>query len=238
MVGWNLYQRQDRRQKILWVDDIDGFKVGDKAKIETGYQYPLVDTHEVVTIEEIYPLGRIKVLRAEESRAIPDQTPINLDGKYKFTVTCVQKHMLQIGDSVVFSGSKYDEINGEHKVVEIDETGTIFSIYTTELYDEDSICLTYKTNGNNVIGLPFEVAVTSPGYNYGSLPKVVGTYHRMIDRAETKITMQETGIGSIEVIEGGARYVDPQVIIVDLEGRGKDAEAEAVVELGVSSQSL
>ena len=65
----NLYQKPEDQQ-LLWVDDVsDGFKVGDMAKIETGYQYPLVDTHEVVTIEEIYPLGRIKVLRAEESRA-------------------------------------------------------------------------------------------------------------------------------------------------------------------------
>ena len=35
--------------------------------------------------------------------------------------------MLRVGDSVVFSGSKYDEINGEHIVQsKIDETGTIF----------------------------------------------------------------------------------------------------------------
>ena len=121
-----------------------------------------------------------------------------------------------------------------HIVQEVDETGTIFVIYTEELYDEeDSICLTYKTNSNNVLGLPFETALISGGYNYGSLPKVLGTYHRMIDRAETKITMQDTGIGSIEVVNGGARYVNPQVIIMDRQGRGKDAEADAVVVQGV-----
>ena len=74
----------------MWVEDVSNFKVGDSAKIETGYQYPLVDTHELVTIREVYPLGRIKVNRAEESRPIPDQTPISIVGRYKFTVKCVQ----------------------------------------------------------------------------------------------------------------------------------------------------
>ena len=224
---------ETKTQKVLWVEDASVFKVGDNVKIETGYQYPLVDTHELVTITQIYPLGRIEVRRAEESRAIPDQTPIKVTDRYKFTVKCVQKHMMNVGDIVKFSGSKYDEINDVHIVREVDETGTQFSVYTKELYGTDSICLTYITNSNNVLGLPFETALISPGYNYGSLPKVLGTYHRMIDRAETKITMQDTGIGSIQVIDGGSRYVNPQVMIIDREGRGKDAEAEATVEYGV-----
>ena len=45
--------------------------------------------------------------------------------------------------------------------------------------------------------------------------------------------MQDTGIGSIEVVNGGARYVNPQVMIIDRQGRGKDAEADAVVVQGV-----
>ena len=224
---------ETRRQKILWVENTSGFEINDRVKIETGYQYPLVDTHEVVIIEEIYPLGRIKVRRAEESRPIPDQTPINLTGKYLYTVSCVQKHMLSVGDTVVFSDSIHEEINSEHTIVHVDETETQFSIYTTELYEEDSKCLTYKTNSFNVEGLPLDVSIISSGYNYNSLPKVVGTYHRMIDRAETKITMQETGIGSIEVLKGGARYVDPKVYIIDRQGRGKDAEAIVEVEMGV-----
>ena len=223
---------ETKTQEVLWVENAKDFKYGDKVKIETGYEYPLLDTHELAVIDEIYPSGRIGVLRTEEARVIPDKTPINVADRFRFTVVCVEKHMLQVGDSVKFSGSKYDEINGNHTVKEIDESGKIFTIYTNELYEQDSPCLTYKTNSKNVLGLPFEVALISPGYNYGSLPRVVGTYHRMIDRAQTKITMQDTGIGSIEVVQGGARYVNPQVFIVDREGRGKDAEAFATVVSG------
>ena len=270
-------------QQYLWIEDVSEFKVGDNLRISTGYRYRASDTGEVVTIQQIYSQGRVRVRRAENSRPIPDQTSVSLMYRYLYTIECVQKHMLKVGDRVTFSGSIYDEVNGTHTVVHVDETETQFSIYTSSLYDKDSKCLKYKTSSYNVEGLPLEVALISGGYNYGSLPRVVGTYHREMDRAQTKITMQGTGIGSIEILKtgygdvydknsyllddpdnnninteifdkltldlseeiydlvgilGGARYVNPEVYIIDREGRGFGAEAVATVENGIVTEII
>jgi hypothetical protein len=224
---------ESRNQNILWVDKPQLFKMFDKADIENGYQYPLLDTHEDVVIEKVYPDGRIKVRRPINSRAIPDQTPITLQGKYLYRVVCSTKHMINIGDTVKFENSIHDEINGSHKVIDIDDTGFEFSVYTTELYDEgDDIDLTYMTNSPRVIGKPADIKIVSGGYGYSSLPKVVGTYHRITERAETKIVMSNSKITKVEVISGGSRYVSPVAHIVDRDGFGSGARADVVLESG------
>ena len=228
---------ESRNQNILWVDKPQFFNIFDKADIETGYQYPLLDTHEDVEIEKVYPDGRIKVRRPVNSRIIPDQTPITLQGKYLYQIVCSTKHMLNIGDTVRFENSIYDEINGPHKVIDIDDTGIQFSIYTSELYDEgDDTNLTYMTNSPRVIGVPADVKIISGGYGYSSLPKVVGTYHRVTERAETRIVLSNSSITKVEVISGGSRYVSPKAYFVDRDGFGSGAEAEVVLDSGKVKQ--
>ena len=62
--------------------------------------------------------------------------------------------------------------------------------------------------------------------------RFVGLYHREIDRGEFKIVLDGGKIGSIEVINGGDRYINPKAIIVDRTNNGKCASVQVNVQCG------
>ena len=109
-----------------------------------------------------------------------------------------------------------------------------FSIFTpTTLEAEPSI--KYSTNSEYAQNEATYMKVTSTGFQYESMPKVVGLYKKYIDRAETKIELFGSTIADVEVIYGGARYVKPKAVFVDKTGNGSGAEAKiTVVDGGVT----
>lgn len=215
---------EDKDQQNLWISDTTHFEVGDQVKIETGYQYTQVDTHETTNILQVYNEGRIRVIRNKDARVIPDQTPITVYGKYLFNFHCGEGHNLNVGDKILIENSVHDELNNEHTVVAVDNLNIRFSIYTRNFYDNGGPCIRYSTSSSSVTGMPHHIKVTSPGYGYSSMPKILGTYHRPIDRAETYINMDGTSIGSVDVLSGGSRYVNPKVIFIDYSGFGSGAK--------------
>ena len=77
-----------------------------------------------------------------------------------------------------------------------------------------------------------KIRVTSPGIGYQILPEILGLYHREIDRGEFKINLDGGKIESIDVINGGDRYINPIAIIVDRSNNGKCATAQVNVQCG------
>jgi hypothetical protein len=107
-----------------------------------------------------------------------------------------------------------------------------FSIFTTENYG-DQTGVTYSTTSLRAQGNVAIVGVSSPGVDYTNLPLAVGVYKKEIDRAKTKISLSGTQIGTIEVLGGGSRYVNPKAVITDTTGRGYGAEALVTVTNGI-----
>ena len=120
----------------------------------------------------------------------------------------------------------------------VELANTRFSIYLDEFYpkgqgvteyDEN---LSYATSSFNAINKVNRIRVTSPGIGYQQLPEIVGLYHREIDRGEFKINLDGGKIGSIDVIDGGSRYINPIAVIVDKTNNGKSATAQVYVQCG------
>ena len=221
---------ETEEQTVLWVDDTTHFKRGDTVKIKTGYDYPAGDTHENAILTALHAKGKISVKRGPEAREIPDETMLMLTGKYMLTITTTGDHGMSLNDRVKIHGSQYEEVNGIHKIVEV--TDDTFSVYMSELYDMSGEYLTYTTSSYNVIAPPSEVSVLAPGYGYHTLPKIKGSFHRVIDRAELEIEQTGSHIDSIKVLKGGSRYVNPVAHIVDIQGYGSGAEATVTVSNG------
>ena len=71
------------------------------------------------------------------------------------------------------------------------------------------------------------------GIGYSDLPVIRGVYKREIDRAELDVNLAGSGVGTINVISGGNRYISPTAYIVDAYNRGSGAIAEVNVTDGV-----
>ena len=116
---------------------------------------------------------------------------------------------------------------------------TRFSIYLDEFYvksqgqQEFDENLEYSTNSFNAINKVNRIRVTSPGIGYQEIPEIIGLYHREIDRGEFKINLDGGKIESIDVINGGSRYVNPIAVIIDRTNNGKCATAQVYVQCGM-----
>ena len=101
---------------------------------------------------------------------------------------------------------------------------TRFTFFTEKDYGEDTTA-TYITDTQNIRSTAARISVASPGIGYESMPSAIGLYKKQSDRAVTKITLNGTTIGSVEVLNGGIRYVNPLAVFSDLTGSGSGAAA-------------
>lgn len=114
-------------------------------------------------------------------------------------------------------------------------TNTQFRIYTEVLYTGET-GFSYSTSSESLEGLATIVEPVSGGIGYNSLPTAVGLYKRAVDRASTKIKLEGTQIGSVEVLFGGARYVSPTAIFGDYTNMGSGATASVTVVDGAITE--
>jgi len=106
----------------------------------------------------------------------------------------------------------------------------VFYLYTSEVHGQDNDNVTYITRGQKAINKPARVVVSSAGVDYTEIPPAVGLYKKEGDRAITTVSLSGTSVDSVDVLGGGARYVDPTVIFYDLQGSGTGATGIATVE--------
>ena len=100
---------------------------------------------------------------------------------------------------------------------------TLFSVYVDEPYGNISD-LTYTTNAIQVEGFASIIEVLSGGIGYIKLPILPGFIRREIDRAVVKFNMNGTTIESVDVINGGNRYYNPQYVIFTENNLGESAD--------------
>ena len=120
-------------------------------------------------------------------------------------------------------------------------TQTQFEIYTKSLYGDDNNNIKYSAAGDAVLNTAAYIEMTSGGAGYVVIPPAGGLIKLEADRAKLKITaeaddiegMEGQTIRSIEVLNGGARYVNPTAVIGDRIGSGTGATADVTVSNGV-----
>ncbi len=106
-----------------------------------------------------------------------------------------------------------------------DETpNTRFTFFTASANGEDA-GVSYITDTNAIRNTAARIAITSPGVGYESMPTAIGLLKKQSDRAQTKITMVGQTVGSVEVLSGGFRYVNPIAVFTDSTGAGTGAAA-------------
>ena len=116
-------------------------------------------------------------------------------------------------------------------------TETQFQIYTSNYYLDDSANLKYSARGEAIENTIAYAYVDSTGTGYEVIPPILGVAKRESNAAvvkinEGKIEVEGLPITEIELINGGARYVNPTCIFTDRGGNGSGASAIATVENG------
>ncbi len=213
-------------QSSLWFESVDHLETGDVVRIKNGSLYDDYIPHEEVKIQKIGG-KKLEVVRGfrNDPKPIEDGTEVVHTTKFLYKITTDTPHLLKKGDYITIRDSLY--ISGTYPVAAV--TDTEIHIHVDELYGVDDPDVYYSTQNPNAQGEPLEITTTSPGFGYNDLPKCLGLYKRFIDRGEFKITKNGTQIAGVEVLNGGARYVNPTAVIVDFENRGSGAEADVVV---------
>ena len=214
-------------QTNLWFESVDHLKTGEVVQILNGSLYDGSTPHEEVKIEKVSG-KQVQVVRGfrNDPKSIDDDTEVVHTSKFLYTITTSTPHRLKKGEEITIRDSIFD-INKTHKIGAVSEYE--IHIYVDELYGQDGSDVFYSTKNPNIQGEPLAITTTSPGYGYSDLPKCLGLYKRFIDRGEFKINKNGTQISSVEVLDGGSRYVNPKAVIVDFENRGSGATADVVV---------
>ena len=117
-------------------------------------------------------------------------------------------------------------------------TNLQFEIYVSNFYPDDNDDVIYSANGQAVENTAAYIRTTSGGAGYKSIPPATGLIKKEGDRARFKINSDDTlrdgqSINSVEVISGGARYVNPVAVFGDRGGSGSGASADVTVSNGV-----
>ena len=190
--------------------------------INRGQGYVVDDPQSVDTVDDDYAL--VTTAGADDYRFFIEDEAGN------FT--------LQIEQASTVDVITPNEGSGPRANFAVELSNKRFSVYLDSFYpksqgdisyDKD---LTYNTSGFNAINQVAKIRVSSPGIGYQILPEILGLYHREIDRGEFKIVLDGGKIGSIEVINGGDRYINPKAIIVDRTNNGKCASVQVNVQCG------
>ena len=230
---------------VLHTDTPHGMRKGDTIKIENSLYEEVNNTHQIIDAGVVQPaVGEAVVSNGEVVEVI-----IKDPGKY-YTENCyvyfyggggqgaygyAEVAPLKEGggiQSVTMIESGYNYVSSPKVIFGTELTNKMIVLYMSETYGEDPSII-YSTTKENIIGPSKYIKVTSPGVGYESLPLCVGYYKRFIDRAVTKITLDGTRIGSINVESGGRRYYSPIAIIEDMTNNGSGAHAVVSVRNGV-----
>ena len=215
----------------LWFGNVNNFEPNDVVVVRNGSEFDNFIPDEYIKILSIDGL-KVNVLRGvnnSEPKPIEDGTEVEYTNKFVYKIQTQNDHRLEVGDFVQVSGSEYEEVNGSHQIVAC--SNNEFEFFVSQLYGADTN-VTYTVGNYNIQGQPEAIEVISPGFGYDDLPVCLGIYKRFVDRGEFKINIDGTQIGSVDVLNGGARYVNPTVVFVDSENRGSGAEAEVELDDG------
>ena len=68
--------------------------------------------------------------------AIEDEAEVINKSRYLYTIRTAQRHRLLRGDKITISGSKHEELNGEHTVVDNNDVYLIV-IYVDKFYEQE-----------------------------------------------------------------------------------------------------
>jgi len=219
-----------KNEKILFLEDNRFIEPGLELIIKNGSPDGEFIPNEVVTVLEVYTNESVLVARAEESREILDGTEVEIKDRYMYTITTNEPHGLLGGDEITIYGSDVG-LDGVYTVNRLSIYK--FFIYVDKEYESDTN-LRYTTKSTNTTGVISDINLTSGGYGYSYLPKILGSYNEFIDRAIVKPILTGTTITGFIVEDGGFRYnEDVQVVIEDFTGNGNGAIANATVVNGV-----
>ena len=187
---------EDRR--LLWFDSLRHFLPGDIIELETGA--PGTDsTTETAKIETKLLDDSALIVRGFEDPNRPGRLP---DGTLTFNKTrslyvieCEKQHELEIGDYVFIQNSSFDEVNGQHEVVDTGRANIASG--TADVLNGEVISVTVTNPGNdypgnfyvnfsgggglNALGLAevddlgsvSSVTMIQGGFNYTSAPTVL-----------------------------------------------------------------
>ena len=218
-------------EKVLYLENINYIKPGQTLTIKNGSPDGEFIPNENVTVVSRYNNQSILVVRGQEPKKIPDETEVVIDNLYTYTIVTSDSHELLGGDEITIYNSTQEGLNGTYTIQRISSSS--FFIFVDELYEPDSD-IYYTTQSPNSIGLISNIKLTSGGYGYSSLPKILGVYNEFIDRAIVKPVLNGTTITGFKVEDGGFRYNENVIVVIeDFTGNGHGAIAEATVEGGI-----
>ena len=121
-----------------------------------------------------------------------------------------------------------------------------FMFYTDKFYREETD-ISFKTDSLVLEGPAATIEMLYGGQGYIRMPKILGTYHKSVDRGQFKVNLeyqtgtdgeglpiysQGTSITSVDVILQGSRYRNPRALFIDLAGNGYGASANLTVVAG------
>ena len=182
----------------IWFEHLVHFTPGDKLRFISGA--PGTSAVEEGILEEILVTGSPacgRVIRGNTPIDLSDGTPCLNATKSKYVVTTQEEHKIRTGDTVEMANSQYEEVNGEHTVI---EAGSVEpAVFTTVLDNNGGVAQVnvddpgkgYSSNfyvtfygGNGTGGYAYviidtesggsvqNVTVVDPGVNYQEPPKV------------------------------------------------------------------
>ena len=215
---------------ILWVTSDKEIEPGEILVLDNGISEDYI-RDELIKVESIMGNGSIKVIRDYETNTnhdIDDGTMLTVNNKFVFEVNTKEPHMLFGGDKVFFYNDDQFDPDQPYEV-NLTLSNNSFYVYTDEL-KKASTSVKYATSSNNATGYVAGIQLDSAGYGYSSLPTVKGIYNAFIDRAIVYPNMTGKRITSYTIDDGGFRYTDVEVCIVDITNNGTGAKATAVID--------
>lgn len=237
-----IIMRNTSRFKItLETEEPHNLSIGDIVRFDSLVEELNDREFEVIDTGYIIPASGTAILTGDEiTDVIIDDPGDNYTGDFYITFIggggIGAAAIARVDDGKVISvdmistGGKYDSI--PELSFKYECSVYFFSVYTDKLYPDPQI-LSYDTTSRSAENYVADIEIISGGIEYQSLPSAPGFYKREIDRASFKFSLSGTSINTVEVLSGGARYVNPKAIIIDPNGKGKDGEIDLVVSDGV-----
>ncbi len=214
-------------ENVLYLENTRYIKPGQTLIVKNGSPDGEFISNEKVSVITLYNNNSVLVARSEESREIADQTEVVIDNLYTYEITTEGSHNLLGGDEIVLNNSVQEGLNGTYQIQRL-SSGTFF-IFVDKLYEPDSD-IYYTTHSRNSTGVISDIKLTSGGYGYSSLPRILGVYNEFIDRAIVKPILSGSTITGFEVEDGGFRYNEDVIVVIeDFTGNGHGAIAKASV---------
>lgn len=219
-------------------------KVGDKVYFNSTDEYLNKKPLTIVDVGYLDVATGYAVVRNNRVDRIVVTHPGN-NYKVNFYVNIIGGGGSNARGLAIVRNGRVVEVNMQNRGRDYTSTPTIgfldkcswnyFTVYIDRQYSSDisDIVTSYHTDGKSAIGPVAEFDLVSGGFGYRTLPTIPGIYKRLIDRCITSVVMSGTTIKSINIEDGGNRYVNPIVEIWDDGTTARGAVATAKVSDGV-----